>query len=66
MNTIDAALLAAIQASATFAPKPKRCGIQLVAVSFGGDDEEPVRAAADKSQYVMFTPYLNTRAAVAA
>jgi hypothetical protein len=64
MNTIDAALLAAIEASATTAPKPKRCGVQLVAVRLG--DDEPVHAAADKSQYVMFTPYLNTRAAVAA
>jgi hypothetical protein len=65
MNTIDAALLAAIQASATTAPKRKRFGAQLIAVAFG-DDDEPVRAAADKSQYVMFTPYLNTRAASAA
>jgi hypothetical protein len=64
MNTIDAALLAAIEASATTAPKPKRSGLQLIAVSFG--DDQPVNAATDKSQYVMFTPYLNTRAAVAA
>lgn len=62
MNTIDAALLAAIEGSATAAPKPKRCGSQLVAVS-SGDDDEPVRAAADKSQYVRFADYINTRAA---
>jgi hypothetical protein len=62
MNTIDAALLAAIEASATTAPKPKRFGTRLVAVSFG-DDDEPVRAAADKSQLVQFADYINTRAA---
>jgi hypothetical protein len=65
MNAIDEELLAAIQASATTAPKPKRYGAQLVPVSFG-DDSEVVHAVADKSQYVLFTSYLNTRAAVAA
>jgi hypothetical protein len=66
MNTIDGALIEAIAASSAKTTTPKRrCGLQLIAVSFG-DDDEPVRATADKSQYVMFTPYLNTRAAVAA
>jgi hypothetical protein len=65
MTNIEA-LLDAIAASSAKTTTPKRrCGLQLIAVSFG-DDDEPVRAAADKSQYVLFSSYVNTRAAAAA
>src|SRR5690349_13321749 len=60
---IDQALLAAIQsASATSTSKPKAYGRQLVAIAFG-DDDEPVRAGADKLPLVKFCDYLNTRRA---
>jgi hypothetical protein len=63
-DIIDTALIAAIKASTT-EPTKKKIIKSCQLVAFVSDDE-PVRAAADKSQYVPFTKYLNTRAAVAA
>jgi hypothetical protein len=59
MNTVDAALLAAIEASATTPPKPKRCGAQLVPVYFG-DDDAPVHAKADRSKLVPFAAVIRS------
>jgi hypothetical protein len=61
MSDIDAALIAAIEASAVTTPKPKRHGVQLIAVRLDGDDE-PVRAASDKPLVKAFD-YINTVAA---
>jgi hypothetical protein len=60
-NDIDAALLAAIQATATDEPKPKKITKSCQLVRVISDDNDAIYAMADRSLFIRFADVINCR-----